>query len=303
MLMARLSSVFDGDGTRQGIILGLVAYTIWGFFPIYFKALSELSPLEIVCHRISWSAASLLALVFIRRKFRSLIDIFLNRKILLTLCCSTLLVATNWLVFVFAVESGEVLQASLGYFINPLVSVLLGFIFLHEQLRPWQQVSIFLALVGVLNLTIQVGLIPWISLILAGTFGLYGLLRKIAPVEALVGLAVETLLLSPIAMGYLIFLSIQHQGHFLSGSIRLNILLPFIGVLGSTPLLCFVGAARRLRLSVVGFLQYITPSMQFILAVGLYSEHFSKYHLVSFIFIWTGLIVFSADSIFKKGNG
>ena len=223
-----------------------------------------------------------------------------NRQNLLTLCGSKLLIATNWLVFIYAVQHDEVLQSSLGYFITPLISVLLGFIFLRERLNRWQLCSVLLALVGVLNLAFHHGQFPWIALVLAITFGLYGLLRKVARVEAMIGLTVETLLLGPIAFGYLIYLGMQQESSFLTGSLRLDLLLPLSGVVTAIPLLLFVAAARRLQLATIGFLQYITPSLHFVLAVVIYNEPFSQGHLFSFLFIWTGLGIYSSDALWKS---
>ncbi len=293
------SSSRPNNSPRQGIILGMLAFLMWGSFPVFFKAMVGATPLEVVCHRISWSAVFLLILVCTRRELGSLRRTLSDRLTILTLFGSTVLIALSWLVFVFAVQNGQVLQTSLGYFITPLVSVLLGFVFLKERLSRWQQVSVLLALLGVLNLTFQQGRLPWIALILAVSFGVYGLLRKIVQVEAMVGLAVETLLLAPMSVGYLIYLATQEQGHFLVGSLRLDLLLPLSGIIGAIPLLCFVGAARRLRLSTIGFLQYLTPSLHFILAVGLYSEPFSSSHLISFLLIWAGLGIYSGNAIWK----
>lgn len=288
-----------GNTARQGVLFGLAAYCVWGTFPVFFKALHGAAPLEIVCHRIAWSVAFLLLLVGCRRQLGQVVNTLRDRASLLTLCGSTLLIASNWLVFIYAIQRGEVLQSSLGYFITPLVSVLLGFTFLKERLGRWQQCSVLLALLGVVYLTLQQGVFPWIALSLATSFGLYGLLRKIAKVEALIGLTVETLLLAPFALGFLFFLESQHQATFLSDSLRLNLLLPLSGVVTAIPLLCFVAAARRLRLATIGFLQYITPSLHFILAIVLYKETFTSGHLVSFLFIWTGLVIYSADALRK----
>ncbi len=282
---------------KQGVALGLAAYFLWGSFPVFFKELDGAAPLEIVCHRIIWSAVFLLILVIFRQRLGAVRDALCNRSTLLTLCSSTLLITTNWLVFIYAVQKGEVLQSSLGYFMAPLISILLGFLFLRERLQRWQQLSVLLAIIGVLNLTMQHGQLPWIALILATSFGLYGLLRKMARVDAMVGLTVETLLLTPAALGFLLYLANQQQGVFMTGSLRFDLLLPLSGVVTAVPLLLFVAAARRLQMATIGFLQYITPSLHFLLAVGLYHESFSQSHLISFLFIWAGLGVFSGDAI------
>ena len=290
----------EDRSSRIGVLLGLTAYLIWGSFPIFFKALEGSAPLEIVCHRIFWSAIFLLILVASRRQLGKIGETLKNRQVLLTLCGSTLLIATNWLVFIYAVQHGEVLQSSLGYFITPLLSILLGFIFLRERLNRWQMFSVLLALIGVLNLTFHHGQFPWISLTLAASFGLYGLLRKVAQVEAMVGLTVETLLLGPLALAYIIYLTSQQESSFLTGTLRLDLLLPLSGVVTAIPLLLFVAAARRLQLMTIGFLQYLTPSLHFILAVGLYNETFSRGHLISFLFIWTGLVIYSCNTLWKN---
>ena len=285
---------------RKGVLYGVAAYCIWGSFPLFFKALEGATPLEIVSHRIFWSAVFLFILVLIRKQMGDLLSLLRDRSLLLTLCGSTLLIATNWLAFLYAVQRGEVLQSSLGYFMTPLISVLLGFVFLQERLSGWQKVSVLCAFTGVLNLTLYQGQFPWIALVLASSFSLYGLLRKLAKVEAMMGLTVETTLLAPLSLGYIVFLFFHQEGAFLEGSRQLDVLLPLSGLVTAIPLLFFIGAARRLRLATVGFLQYITPSLHFILAVGLYRETFSFRHLVSFLFIWTGLGIYSADTLWRN---
>lgn len=288
------------NDTRLGVFFGLGAYLIWGSFPVFFKALEGAQPLEIVCHRIFWSVVFLFTLVACRRQLGQVATALYNRQVLLTLCGSTLLIATNWLVFIYAVQNGEVLQSSLGYFITPLLSILLGFIFLRERLNRWQLFSVLLALIGVLTLTFHHARFPWIALILAASFGLYGLLRKVARVEAMIGLTVETLLLGPFALVYIIYLMTQQDSSFLAGTLRLDLLLPLSGVVTAIPLLLFVAGARRLQLATIGFLQYITPSMHFLLAVGLYDEAFSRGHLISFLFIWAGLAIYSSNTLWKN---
>jgi chloramphenicol-sensitive protein RarD len=285
---------------RLGVISGLAAYFIWGVLPVFFKAVVGATPLEIVCHRIFWSVVFLFILVTLSRQLVKIRNTLHNRFTLLTLCGSTLLIATNWLVFIYAVQKGEVLQSSLGYFITPLLSILLGFVFLRESLNRWQLLSVLLALAGVLNLAFHHGQFPWIALLLATSFGFYGLLRKVARVEAMIGLTVETLLLAPFALGYLVYLATQQESSFLVGTPQLDLLLPLSGVVTAVPLLLFVAAARRLQLATTGFLQYITPSLHFILAVWLYNEPFSQGHLISFLFIWTGLGIYSSDALWKS---
>ncbi len=287
------------DKTQKGLWLGFFAYLIWGSFPAFFKLLPDATPLEIVSHRIVWSAIFLLLLVLVRHQAGELYQTLSQRKVLLTLCGSTLLIATNWLTFLFAVQRGEVLQSSLGYFMTPLLSVLLGFVFLHERLGLLQKLSVLFAFAGVFYLIFEYGHIPWIALILALSFSFYGLLRKVAEIDALIGLTVETLLLAPIAAIYIIYQLDSGQSAFLSGSLNYNLLLPLSGVITAIPLLFFIAAARRLRLATIGFLQYITPSLHFILAVVVFAEPFSRAQFVSFLLIWSGLVVYSVDAILK----
>ena len=278
---------------RQGVIYGLAAYLCWGFFPVYFKAVKVVPPLEMVSHRIVWSLAFLLILITWKDAWRNMLDLLTLPKSLAVLVVSTLLIATNWLVFIYAISVGEVLQSSLGYFINPLVSVLLGFIFLGERLERAQWVSLFLAATGVVYLAVQYGVMPWISLILAASFGLYGLIRKALHVEPLVGLTVETLLLAPFALFYLVQLNQKGTGIFLASSTNLDLLIPMSGVVTAIPLLLFAAAAKKLRLATIGFLQYITPTMHFLLAITIFGETFTHTHLISFLFIWSGLALYS----------
>jgi len=277
--------------------LGFLAYLVWGSFPAFFKLLPAATPLEIVSHRIFWAAIFLSLLVLFQRQTGKLLQTMTDGRILLTLCCSTLLISANWLTFLFAVQRGEVLQSSLGYFIVPLVSMLLGFLFLRERLGRLQRLSVLFAFSGVIYLVIGYGQIPWIALILAATFGFYGLLRKIAQVDALIGLTVETLLLAPVAAGYLIYLSGTGQPAFLSGSVSYNLLLPLSGIITAIPLLFFIAATRRLQLATIGFLQYLTPSLHFVLAVVAFGEPFNHDQLISFLLIWIGLAIYSFGAI------
>ncbi len=288
---------------RNGVIFGLCAYTMWGFFPLFFKALGGVPALEILAHRIFWSAVFLVLIVAFRLQISTVRRAFHFGPLLGTLCVSTLLISINWLVFIYAVERGEVLQTSLGYFITPLVSILLGTIFLKERLNHYQQLSVALAALGVVILAFYQEGFPWMALLLACSFGLYGLLRKIARIDALVGLTVETLLLAPFSLAYLLVLHDLNLDAFLSGPIRYDLLLPLSGVITAVPLLLFIGAARRLRLATIGFLQYIAPTLHFILAVWVFKEPFSAIHLSSFMLIWVGLVIYSGDALLDSRAG
>lgn len=279
-----------------GLLYGLSAYLIWGFFPLYFKFFGTIPPAQIVCHRILWSLVFLIFLSFRPGRWSAIRIAMSNLRSLLLLISSAILIATNWLVFIIAVGHGQVLQSSLGYFITPFVSVLLGMIFFKEKLRRLQIVALFLAATGVITLTVRYGSFPWTALILASSFGSYGLLRKIVKTDALPGLTVETIVLAPAAAAYLLYVGCMGEGTFLMGDFKTDLLLISSGVVTAFPLLLFAAAARRLKLATIGFLQYITPTIQFLLAVLLFNEFFSSTHLVSFIFIWIGLLVYSLDA-------
>jgi len=287
------SDLAAAESRRQGVIYGLAAYLCWGFFPVYFKSVKVVPPLEMVSHRIVWSLAFLLLLITWKGAWRSMLGLLTLPKSLSVLVATTLLIATNWLVFIYAISVGEVLQSSLGYFINPLVSVMLGWVFLRERLERPQWISLGLAATGVMYLAVQYGSMPWIALILAASFGLYGLIRKALHVEPLVGLTVETLLLAPFALYYLVQLNQQGAGVFLTHSTKLDLLIPMSGVVTAIPLLLFAAATKKLRLATIGFLQYITPTLHFLLAITIFGETFTHTHLVSFLFIWAGLALYS----------
>ncbi len=298
--MSRVSNLPEGEKQHPeagtGLCFGIIAYLVWGFFPVYFKAIASVPPLQVVSHRIVWSVLFLCLLITLRRSWSDIRVVMADRKSLLILIATALLIATNWLVFIIAVEHGEVLQSSLGYFITPFVSVLLGFLFLKERLRRLQLAGLFCAAAGVIILTLRNGSFPWTALILALTFGSYGLLRKVVAADSLSGLFVETLLLAPLAFGYLLFVGIKGVGAFPAAGMRLDLLLAAAGFVTAIPLLLFSAAARRLRLATIGFLQYLTPTLHFLLAVLLYCEPFNSTHLAGFLLIWTGLVAYSWDA-------
>ena len=250
-------------------------------------------PVEILAHRAVWSFAMLAVFVAVLGRWTELRRELHSEKLLLMLALSTHFIAANWLVFIYAVTSGHVLQASLGYFVNPLFNVLLGVMVFRERLRPWQTLSIVLAFAGVLVLAVFIGEVPWIAATLAVTFSLYGLMRKIMPVDGLVSLTVETLALTPAALAYLLFLGTRAEA--LDGPAALG-LLALSGPVTVMPLLFFGAAARRLRLSTMGVLQYLSPTLQFLLAVLVFREPFSAAHIASFACIWTGIAIYTADS-------
>ena len=283
--------------TLWGVVYAASAFLIWGVSPIYWKAMREVPALEIILHRVVWSFFLLVPLLIIMRRWQEFKEVLKNGRTLLILLLTALIVGGNWLLYIWAVNNDYLLQASLGYYINPLVNVVLGMVFLKERLRPPQLVAVLVAAAGVLYLTIYYGEFPWIALTLAISFGLYGLIRKIAPVGALVGLTVETLLLSIPALIYLFYLDSHGTGSFLRVNLKLDLLLMGCAITTATPLLFFTLGARRLYLSTLGLLQYIAPSCMFVLAVFLFNEPFATAQVLTFIFIWTALGVYSADSV------
>ena len=283
--------------TVWGVVFAASAFLIWGISPIYWKALVAVPALEIILHRIVWSFFFLVPLVIIMRRWQEFKDALKNYRTVLILLFTALIVGGNWLLYIWAVNTDRLIQASLGYYINPLVNVVLGMVFLKERLRRPQIVAVILATAGVLYLTVYYGEFPWIALILAVSFGFYGLIRKIVPVGSLVGLTVETLLLSIPALAYLFYLDSHGAGAFWRVSLKMDLMLMGCAIATATPLLFFTLGARRLNLSTVGLLQYIAPSCMFVLAVFLFREPFSKAQVVTFIIIWTALAIFSTDSV------
>ncbi len=281
--------------TRAGVFFALAAYGLWGLFPLYFRAVRSVSPEEVLAHRIIWSAAFLLLLVTARRNWPAMMNALRCRRTLLTLCVTTVLIAGNWFVFIWTVTNDQVMQASLGYFINPLASMLLGRVFLRERLRRWQVVSVLLAGAGVVYMTLASRQPPFIALFLAASFACYGLLRKTAKVDSLVGLAVETTLLGPLAVVFLGYEMYLGTATFMSVSVHLDLLLVMAGVLTAIPLLSFTAAARRLRLSTMGLLLYIVPTGHFLLALA-FGEPLTRVRVISFVCIWAALAVYSVDA-------
>jgi len=284
------------EDTRSGVLLALGAYLVWGLSPIYWKLVVDIPASELVAHRIVWSAAMLGVLAMVQRRGRELAAVFGSLRVLLTLGATTLLIATNWWIYIWAVATDHILQASLGYFINPLVTVLLGMLFLGERLSRGQWLSMLLAALGVLVLELRVGELPWIALVLAFSFGFYGLLRKTVRADPEVGLLVETALLTPWMLGLLGRAEAAGAGAFGHRGVGVDLLLVASGAVTAVPLLLFTHGARRLSLSTVGVLQYLAPSFQFLLAVGVYGETFTLDHLAAFGLIWAALALYSWDA-------
>lgn len=282
---------------QSGIVHALGAYLLWSLFPIYFKALHGISPQEVLLHRMTWSVLFLFAILVIRKNWKWLWLALQDKKTLKTFSLSAVLISINWYVYIWAVEQNRVVDASLGYFINPLFNVLIGVLLLRERMRPLQWASIAFAAAGVLWLTVQAGQLPWIALSLAATFGSYGLIRKTAHLGALEGLMVETALLFPFATGLLIWLMATGQSGFVTASLHIQTLLLLAGPITVIPLLLYASGARRIPYSLMGILQYVTPTVQFMLGVFLWHEPFSRTKLIGFCFIWLGLALYTAESL------
>lgn len=289
-----------GSEARLGVLYGVAAYLFWGLAVLYFKAVAHVPALEILAHRILWSVPLLLGWLAVRGRMGDLRATLRQRRTVGILLLTTLLIGANWLVFILAVSTGRVVQASLGYYINPLFNVLLGMLFLGERLRRLQLVSVLLAATGVTYMAVSLGSIPIISLVLAVTFGLYGLLRKTVPADGPVGLAIETSLLLPGLVVYLLVLAGRGEMTFLHVDRKTDLLLVVAGLVTTLPLLWFTNAVRRLRLATIGFLQYLSPSLQLLLAVAVFKEPFTRTHLVTFSCLWTALGLYSFDALRRR---
>ncbi|MGR5238303.1 EamA family transporter RarD [Vibrio alfacsensis] len=282
---------------KQGVLLAIGAYSMWGIAPIYFKSIAQVSPLEILSHRVIWSFFLLAALLHFGRRWRSVYNVVKDKTKIIYLLFSSVLIGANWLIFIWAVNSNHMLDASLGYYINPLINVLLGMIFLGERLRRLQWFAVVLAACGVLVQLFVFGSVPVVAIALATSFGFYGLLRKKVSLDAQTGLFIETCLLLPAALVYLLFIASTPTSNMFDNPWQLNSLLIAAGVITTLPLLCFTGAATRLKLSTLGFFQYIGPSLMFLLAVLIYGEAFTTDKAITFAFIWGALVVFSVDGL------
>lgn len=283
------------DTPRKGVVLGLSAHLMWGLFPLYFRLLRGVDPLDVVAHRILWSLVLTVGLVAVLRG-RAFLRI-LSRGSVAVHAVSALLVSTNWLVYIRGVEQGRVVECSLGYFINPLVSVLLGVVFLRERLRPAQWGALGLAFLAVVWLSVRTGSVPWLGLTLAFSFGTYGLVKKSARAPSLDGLCLETAILSPLALFWCLHLAAGGREAFVAGSAATRMLLAGTGIATTIPLLLFGAAATRVRLSTLGLLQYLTPTLQFLVGVFVFREPFDRARLVGFSLVWIALALVAAESV------
>ncbi|MGC9402293.1 EamA family transporter RarD [Vibrio genomosp. F10] len=289
-------TIEEQQRTRQGVIFAIGAYTMWGIAPIYFKLLDGVSAMEILSHRVIWSFFLLAGLLHVGRRWRDVRDVMRSKKKMMYLLSTSIVIGLNWLIFIWAVNANKMLDASLGYYINPLINVLFGMLFLGERLRKLQWFAVAFAACAVIVQLIAFGSVPIIAISLAISFGLYGLMRKKVSVDAQTGLFIETLLLIPLALIYLMFIADSSTSNFSNNDINLNLLLLSAGIVTTLPLLCFTGAATRLKLSTLGFFQYIGPSLMLLLAVLIYGEEFTQDKVVTFAFIWGALLIFTFDA-------
>jgi chloramphenicol-sensitive protein RarD len=273
------------------------AYALWGLLPVYWKCLKHVPATQVLCHRIIWSFLTLLVLILILRKWNAFRTAVGRPCVLRAYAAAAVLIGINWFTYIWAVNAGFIVETSLGYFINPLLSVLLGVVFFRERLRPWQWFTISLAAAGVLCLTIAYGTLPWIALTLAITFGLYGLVKKIAPLESLHGLTLETGILLLPAFMFILYSDRTGHGAFLHAGAISDVLLVGAGFITAVPLLMFSSAARRLPLSLIGILQYIVPTLQFLLGVLVYREPFTIVKLIGFGIVWIALILYAVEGL------
>jgi len=281
---------------KKGVLYGIGAYLLWGIFPIYWKLLEAVPAIQIISHRIIWSFVLLALILFITRQWRSFRAAALSRRVVLIYLVSAILLSINWLTYIWAINAGFVLETSLGYFINPLLSVLLGVLFVREKLRPLQWLPIGLAAIGVIYVAVSYGQFPWIALTLAISFGLYGLVKKVAPLGSLFGLTLETGLLFLPAVAFLIILEWQGQGAFLHVPAVSNLLMIGAGLVTTVPLLLFASAAQRIPLSTLGILQYINPTIAFLLGLFLFHEPFNLSLLIGFSIVWLALIIYWGEN-------
>ncbi|GAA0322549.1 EamA family transporter RarD [Oceanobacillus oncorhynchi subsp. oncorhynchi] len=289
----------ENKSLQQGAVITFAAYLLWGIFPIYWKFLEHVPAGEVLAHRIVWSLIFMIFLVLVTGNWRELIEtvheLKKDKKKTIAIITASIVISINWFLFIFSVQHGHVLQASLGYYINPLISILLAVFVLKEKTTKGQVLSFLLAGIGVVYLTLSYGVFPWISLLLAITFGFYGLIKKTLHLHAMYGLTIETLVVAPIALLYLLFVPSEGSFTFSPLFAADNLLLIGAGGVTAIPLLLFAAGAKRIPLAMVGFLQYVAPTIMFFLGVFLYNETFTVHHMITFALIWAALIIYMAS--------
>ncbi|MEC7642250.1 MAG: EamA family transporter RarD [Pseudomonadota bacterium] len=290
----------DAVRARQGVFFALAAYSFWGFAPIYFKSVQQVPAFEILAHRIIWAFILVFIIIVGLKRLNRLKPIIRSPKMMFRLTVATCLLGGNWFLFIWAVNANHMLDASLGYYINPLLNVAIGMAFFQEKMRRLQLFAIGLAIVGVGIQVVTFGSVPWVALALASSFAIYGAIRKRLPVDSISGLWLETTLLVPVMLGYLLFFADSPSADMTANSWQLNLLLMAAGLVTTIPLLCFTAAAQRIRYATLGFFQYIAPSLMFILAVNLYDEPLAESKLITFVIIWSALALYTFDSVIQR---
>ncbi|NJK93805.1 MAG: EamA family transporter RarD [Bacteroidales bacterium] len=281
---------------NKGTWYAVAAYSLWGLFPLYWKMLKHIPALQLIGHRIAWSFVSLFVVLLVIQQVKDFRRTALSFSIIRIYFLAAMLVGINWLTYVWAVNSGHIVETSLGYYINPLISVLIGVIFFRERLRFWQWLPIAIAAIGVIYLTLALGSLPWIALTLAFSFAFYGMVKKLAPLGSLHGLTLETFMLFLPALFYLIFTELSGNGALFHQGIGIDLLLIGTGLVTTIPLLLFASATKRIPLSVVGILQYIAPTVQLFIGIAVYHEHFTLQQFIGYSFVWLALLIFGFDS-------
>lgn len=293
-----------GNNQKSGMFYAFFAYFLWGLFPIYWKMVEQVPALEILAHRIFWSFIFMILLLAFLRKMgdlkTSIKEGVHHPRTPLLLLLASVLVSGNWFIYIWAVNNGHVIETSMGYYINPLVSILLGMIFLKEKLNRWQLIAFLLAACGVAIQTFSFGHVPWIAIGLALTFGFYGLVKKKVDIDAFIGLTFETFFMMPVAFIYLTVIQVKGTASFATVSPAVTVLLIGTGVVTAIPLICFAQGARRISLTMIGFFQYLTPTMTLIMGIAFFKEPFTHVQLLSFAFIWLALVVFSVSGFLPK---
>lgn len=290
------------DSKFIGLCYGALAFTAWGFLPLYWKLLDTIPAEEILAHRILWSFVFVSGILFYSGNWNNLKQVLKNRNNLLTIFLCSVFISINWFTYIWAINSRHVVEASMGYYINPLFVVFLGITVLKEKITFWQAIALSMAATGVVIMTVQYGKVPWIALVLATTFGIYGLLKKVLNVDSVLGLALETAFITPAALGFILLKQMSGTGAIGLVSLSTTTLLMGSGVATATPLLWFARGAQRIELSSIGFLQYIAPTISLLLGVFVFKEAFTRVHLFSFGFIWTALMVYSWSTFGRKKN-
>ena len=281
-----------GSSYKKGLLFALAAYFIWGIFPLYWKMIDHIPAMQILAHRILWSFVFLAIIIVIGRN-QNFLQYLKNKRVMLLLTASAILIAANWGIYIYAVNNNQIVEASLGYYINPIINVMLGMLFLKERLNKIQVAALLFALAGIAWLTFSVGKLPVISLLLAFTFGFYALIRKKANLQSMPGLLIETMVLVPVALAYLLFIAKAGSGAFLSGSVQDDIFLIVAGPVTAIPLFLFGIAAPKIPLSTMGFIQYFSPTIQLLIGVIIFNEPFTHANLVCFVLVWAGLALYS----------